>query len=329
MINRVAVHGAGLAGMTCALLLARDGFPVTLTGPSMPEELVLNEAAVAVFTEVWDDPRLLDGGHRLTGRWVRWGIGADPVEVMSPAVVLDGTRLLEQRLPTVVRREEAETPADWTIHAAARPAGNPPVGRRVAVVGHVPLADGDVSRLATTRRGWVQVVPLGDGRGVVRAVAPVPPEDLAAELAEAGLDEWVPEPPEQVTVVPAAPWLARQRAEPGRIHIGGAVLRLDPVSGSGAGHALRTAILAAAALRDIRDSKPVTDVLGHYHRRLGAAFHRHLCGCAAHYRTAFDSADWLGELHITATALTGQAAQLHPQRSGPVFTGRRDVAAMT
>jgi hypothetical protein len=330
MINRVAVHGAGLAGTTCALLLARAGFSVTLTGPSLPEELVLNEAALAVFTQVWADPRLLDGGHRLTGRWVRWGSDADPVEVAAPAVVLAGTKMLEQRLPAEVRREETtEAPADWTIHASARPASNPPVGRRVAVVGHVPLVDGGTSRMATTQRGWVQIVPLGDGHGVVRAVAPVPTEDLAGELAETGLDEWVTEPPRQVTVVPAAPWLARQRAEPGRIHIGGAVLRLDPVSGSGAGHALRTAILAADALRDVRDGKPVTDVLGHYHRRLGVAFHRHLYGCAAHYQTAFDSADWLGELHITATALTGQAAQLHPQRGVPVFSGRRDVAAMT
>lgn len=339
MINRVSVQGSGPAALTCALLLARDGFPVTLTEPAPPPappaELVLNAATIRLLTDVWEDPGLVDGAHRLTGRWVRWGSDATPVQVAAAAVVVDGPELcstLERRLPAEVERE-VERPADWTVHASPRPASNPPVGRRVLLAGHVRSADGGISRTATTGRGWIHLVPLGDGRGLVRAATPVPPDDpegfLADELADTGLDEWVTEPPGQVTVGPAAPWLARQRAEPGRIHIGGAVLRLDPVSGSGVGHAVRTAILAAAMLSEIRDGKPAADLLGQYHRRLGAAFHRHLCGCAAHYRTAFDSADWLGELHITATALTGHAAQLHPQRSAPAFTGRRDVAAMT
>ncbi len=339
--GRVAVHGAGLAGLTCALLAARDGFAVTLVGPpsaTAPVDLVLNQATIAVLTGVWDDPdgRLLDGGHRLTGRSVRWGRDAAPVEVAAPAVVVDESRLvdaLQQWLPAGVRRAETAPTADWTVHASARPASNPPIGRRVAVTGHAPMPAGDVSRLATTGRGWVRVVPRGDGTGLVQAMTPVPPDDpagfLSEEIESAGLGGWITAPPEQVTVVPAAPWLARQRAEPGRIHVGGAVLRLDPVSGSGAGHALRAAILAAAVIRGIRDGRPAADLLGHYHRRLGAAFHDHLAGCAAHYRAAFDSAAWLGELHITATALTGHAAQLHPQRGGPVFTGRRDVAAMT
>jgi hypothetical protein len=339
--GRVAVHGAGLAGLTCALLAARDGFAVTLAGPpaaAAPADLVLNEATIALLAGVWDDPdgRLLDGGHRLTGRSVRWGRDATPVEVAAPAVVVDGSRLvdaLQQWLPAGVRRAEVAPSADWTVHAAARPAVNPPVGRRVAVAGHAPMPATGVSRMATTGRGWVRVVPCGDGIGLVQAVTPVPPDDpagfLAEEIGAAGLGRWITTAPEQVTVVPAAPWLSRQRAEPGRIHVGGAVLRLDPVSGSGAGHALRTAILAAAVIRGIRDGRPAADLLGHYHRRLGAAFHDHLAGCAAHYRAAFGSPEWLGELHITATALAGHAAQLHPQRGGPAFTGRRDVAAMT
>jgi flavin-dependent dehydrogenase len=337
--DRVAVHGAGLAGLTCALLAARDGFTVTLVGtPSAPADLVLNEATIAVLTRVWDDPeeRLLDGGHQLTGRSVRWGRDAAPVQVPASAVVVDGQRLvdaLEQRLPTAVRRAEVAPAADWTVRAAVRPAGNPPVGRRVLLAGHAPMPSTAVSRMATTGRGWVGVVPVGNGRGLVQAMTPVPPEDpagfLAEEIEAAGLGGFVTEPPPQVTVMPAAPWLSRQRAEPGRLHIGGAVLRLDPVSGSGAGHALRTAILAAAVIRGIRDGHPAADLLGHYHRRLGAAFHDHLTGCAVHYRAAFDSPEWTGELHITATALTGQAAQLDTRRGGPVFTGRRDVAAMT
>ncbi|WP_143133698.1 NAD(P)/FAD-dependent oxidoreductase [Actinoplanes philippinensis] len=327
----IVVHGAGLAGLTCARLAARDGAEVTLAGAPSMADLVLNEAEIRLLTDVWDDPgrRLLDGGHRLTARWVRWGDGAVPAEVASPAVAVDGARLAEglaRRLPDRVRRAETAPAADWTIGAAARPAVNPPAGRRVAVAGHVTMACTGVSRMATTGRGWVRAVPLGDGRGLVRAVTPVPPDDpegfLAAEIEAAGLGAWVTGPPEGVTVVPAAPWLSRQRAEQGRIHIGGAVLRLDPVSGSGAGPALRTAVLAAGVLRQLRDGMPAAELLGHYHRRLGAAFHRHLTGCAAHYRRVFAGPEWAGELHITATAR-------HAQRGAPVFTGRPDVAAMT
>jgi hypothetical protein len=354
--DRVAVHGAGLAGLTCALLAARDGFTVTLVGPPSagpPTDLVLNEATIAVLTRVWDDPgeRLLDGCHQLTGRSVRWGRDAAPVLVPAPAVVVNGPRLvaaLEQRLPDGVQRAEEAPPADWTVHASARPASNPPVGRRVALVGHAPMPSTGVSRMATTERGWVYLAPLGNGRGLVQAMTPVPPDDpagfVAGEIEAAGLGGFVSEPPQQVTVVPAAPWLSRQRAEPGRIHVGGAVLRLDPVSGSGAGHAMRTAILAAAVIRGIRDGHPAADLLGHYHRRLGAAFHDHLAGCAAHYRAAFDSPDWTGELNITATALaasTGAPGFTEVLTGAPVltgasvptgasvFTGRRDVAAMT
>ncbi|BEL05099.1 hypothetical protein Q0Z83_032900 [Actinoplanes sichuanensis] len=330
--DRVAVHGAGLAGLTCALLAARDGGAVTLVGgepAGPPTELVLNEATVALLTSLWGEV----DGHRLTGRWSRWGIDAGPVQTPSTALVVNEQRLvavLAERLPDRVERAETAPPADWTIRASARPAGNPPVGRRVAITGYAPMSETRVSRMATTWRGWVQAVPLGDGRGFLRAVSPVPPDDpedfLGAEIEAAGLDEWVVGPPERVVVAPAAPWLSRQRAEPGRLHVGGGVLRLDPLSGSGAGQAMRTAMLATAV---VRDGRPAADLLGDYHRRLGAAFHRHLIGCTANYRTAFDSAEWAGELHITATALAGHAAQLHSRSGGPVFTGRRDVAAMT
>jgi flavin-dependent dehydrogenase len=343
MAAEATVHGAGLAGLTCALLLARDGCRVTLAGaPSGggPPHLILNESTVAVLTRIWGEP---GEGHALTTRRIRWGPNAAEEDMPAPALVVDGPRLLQslrQRLRRAVAATMAEVPvvagspaADqgtWAIHATAPtdPAGA--VGQRCALIGYAPLAGGappTVSRMVTTPQSWLYLAPVGDGRAMIQAMTPVPPRDpagfLAAELDAARLGDWLAGPPDRVTVVPAAPWLADHRAEPGRIHIGGAVLRLDPVSGSGAGHALRTAILAAAVIGGIRDGMPAATALDHYTRRLGSAFLDHLAGCVSYYRAAFGTAGWAGELHATAAALTTHAARQRSGRFGLALHGGR------
>src|SRR3954447_13075458 len=106
MSPQVTVYGGGLAGLTCALLLARGGYRVTVVGAAKdggPPYLVLNEPTIAILTHVWADPEatLLAGSHRLTGRWIRWGPDVDAHTVPAPAVVIDRVGLLnamEQRL---------------------------------------------------------------------------------------------------------------------------------------------------------------------------------------------------------------------------------------
>ncbi|MEU4695079.1 hypothetical protein [Actinoplanes sp. NPDC023714] len=333
--TRVTVHGAGLAGLTCAALLARAGCRTTLTGgPSAggPRHLVLNEPTVTVLTHVWGDD-VLAGSHALTTRRIRWGPGAAEQDLPAPAIVVDAPRLLailDRRL-TGVDRLADPAPSDWEVHTMAvhgaggteatggeEGAGGVAVGRRCAMVGYAPLAPGvpaTACRMATTVDSWLYLTPLGDGRAMIQAMTPTPPPDpdgfLAAELDASGLGSLFAGPPERVTVVPAAPWLAEHRAQRGRLRIGGGVIRLDPVSGSGAGHALRTAVLAAAVITGIRDGLPADTALDHYARRLGAAFLDHLTACASHYRAAFDTAAWAEEVRVTEAAITTYAGSPH------------------
>ena len=338
MPSEVTVHGAGLAGLTCSLLLARSGHRVTLVGAppsSQPTDLVLNEPTMMVLTRVWGVPgdRLLASGHALTTRRIRWGPDAVEQSVPAPAVVVNAPQLLrslERRLLRTERHRVVSTEApepdhgQWAIHATASRDSTtscPPVGRRCALIAHAPLAHGvpaTVSRMATTTESWLYLAPLGDGRTLIQAMTPAPPLDpvryLAAELAAARLDGWLAEQPDRVSVVPAAPWLAPHHPTPGHVRIGGAALRLDPVSGAGAGHALRTAILAAAVIRGVNDGLPAATALDHYTQRLRAAFADHLASCTSYYRAAFTSAAWANELHATATALTTHAEPLRDRQ---------------
>jgi flavin-dependent dehydrogenase len=343
MSPQVTVYGGGLAGLTCALLLARGGYRVTIVGAAQdggPPYLVLNEPTVAILTHVWADPEatLLTGSHRLTGRRIQWGPGAETHTVPAPAVVIDRAGLLsalEQRLfqltpHQVVRAEPADVPepgqgsgqgsGHWTIEASAAAVTDrgPAVGRRCALVAQVPLS-GEAQRteswMTTAPDSWLYLAPINNRHALIQAMTPEPPPDpvehLTALLAASPQHRWLAESPHQVAVVPAAPWLASAYCGPGRLQIGGAAVRFDPVSGSGAGHALRSALLAAAVIRGIDDGLPEDAALAHYTQRLRAAFHDHLSSCASHYRAAFDSPGWRAELNATQAALALGAQQLN------------------
>jgi flavin-dependent dehydrogenase len=87
------------------------------------------------------------------------------------------------------------------------------------------------------------------------------------------------------------------------IACGSAAMSLDPISGSGTGHAACEGILAAAALKAIATGEHPDGLLNHYRARLMAAFHRHLEACIEAHQSARHATRWADELALLNTGL--------------------------
>ena len=260
---------------TCALLVARQGRAVRIYGaePTGARPLVLPQAAVELLVDVWGaDAGLLAAGWPVQRRWVRWGTAA-PEQVSVRGVTLDGTEL-NQRLAAHLSRNHLDqvrfddavagsdgpvaTEGNWLVTAVPPPdaARFVTAGRRRMITTEAPLAptaDPHTCSMATGRQAWAFLTPIGPRRALVQAMVPGPVHDpvrfLGRLLHETGLGAQLAGSPATATVVPAAPQLLAPPCGPGWLAVGSAAVQFDPLSGSGAAQAVRTAILAAAADR--------------------------------------------------------------------------------
>ena len=333
-MTEVRIAGRGLAALTCALLVARQGRAVRIYGaePTGARPLVLPHAAVELLGEVWGaEAGLLDAGWPVRCRRVRWGAAA-PEQVIAPGVTLDGTAL-NQRLAAHLSGNHAAqirfengvsssdgpvaTEGNWLVTAVPPPdaARFVTAGRRRMITTEAPLAptaDPHTCSMATGRQAWAFLAPIGSRRALVQAMVPGPVHDpvrlLGHLLHETGLGAQLAGSPATATVVPAAPQLLAPPCGPGWLAVGAAAVQFDPLSGSGAAQAVRTAILAAAAIEAIERGDSAQRVREHYAARLRVAYTDHLRRCLSLYRSAFPGAPWQDELDATALTLRATAA---------------------
>ena len=347
-MTEVRIAGRGLAALACALLVARQGRTVRIGGTESTgaRPLVLPQTAVELLVDVWGaDAGLLDAGWPVQRRWVRWGAAA-PEQVSARGVTLDGTAL-NRRLAAHPSGNHADqvrfddgAPGSWLVTAV------PPTdvarfvtaGRRRMITAEAPLAataDPHTCSMATGRQAWTFVAPIGPRRALVQAMVPGPVHDpirlLGRLLHETGLDAQLAGSPATATVVPAAPRLLAAPCGPGWLAVGTAAVQFDPLSGSGTAQAVRTAILAAAAIDAIERGGSAQRVREHYTARLRMAYTDHLRRCLSLYRSAFSGATWQDELD--ATALTLRTTAAHTPRMDFMLAGlrlepRRPVARM-
>lgn len=357
------VTGAGLAGLTCAYLLAGQGRRVLVTGwqPGDPERvsgtsrvsctsqapgeagppahwLVLNELTTALLREVWDGGNgLFDGAWPIRRRHVRWGGSSTDQPLEQPSLAVDGTQLaqrlgmrLTEVYPDLVRLTAAGSAppvAEWLVaagHPTAGPAGGRPIdiGRRNMISAEVRLAAAEpagTSQLVTTGPAWIFLAPIGQRRALVQAMVPGPVADpvplLRRLLAGTELGRRLAAPPAAAVVVPAAPRFLQPPCGPGWFAVGGCAARFDPLSGSGTAQAVRTAVLAAAAIDAVDRGADERDVRAHVTDRVLTAFAEHVRTCLGLYtsalaggRTGLDPAAWQDEIDLTAAALRGFGA---------------------
>lgn len=318
MTRRASVLGAGVGGLTTASLLSRQGWDVDIrdTMRRPPPALVVNELAEALLHDVFG-PGILDGGHLLEERRVRWGPGAAQVVVPTRSVAIDGALLLA-RLRSRSGGGGRGTP-DWLVDGTGRDGNRIAFGRRSVIQVGVTLTTGSrgSSWLESVEDGWLHLAPLGGRRAVLQVMVASPPCDPAGDVARmvaatADIKDQVEGLAGEPAVFPAEPSLSSQVCAPGRISVADAAITVDPLSGFGTGWALRGGILAAAVIDACASGLPEHECLHHYGGRLGQAMVEHVDRCLRLYGQAFSTIAWKEELSRMASARAAMAAMSPP-----------------
>jgi len=275
---------------------------------------VLNGPARYILEQMWG-PDLLAGlpQHRLARRVILWR-DRTPQRIEDAAVVIDAPalaqRMLEQAAAGGVSLADAsdDAPAGWTIIATGRRAAGGEVlsgGARLAVTAPIALsttADSDSLMIEAGPRGWVACVPTGRADGVLFACTPAtratPEQTLETVVAGAdAVRHAVAAVTGACAVLEAAP---RLRCPPHdnatTVFVGDAAMAFDPLSGDGAGVALRTAHLAASlAEASVRGTK-LGALHSFYSYRLARAMSVHIHGLLSFYAEPAFDLSWASEL---------------------------------
>jgi 2-polyprenyl-6-methoxyphenol hydroxylase-like FAD-dependent oxidoreductase len=320
------VSGCGIAGLTCARLLAAHGWRVdcALGPPSTPGPVVVISRPTAdLLLQLWHaDEGLFLGAHRLRGRTIHWEDAAAPAHSVAPALAMPvdilRARLFERVQTTglglVAPQDIDFARYDWTVQAGGREADPREAiafGRRRGIMASVklaPRARTDRTVMESVPGGWLFLIPQGLGRGALQAILAggpgEPRKDLRRLLAQSqSMSSLVEDVVSDPATFAAMPRLAAAPCTSRSIAVGDAALTLDPMSGSGIGSGLRSAILAAAVLDAAgRDARPQA-CFDHYTRRLRDTMRSHVRTCVDFYERAEHAADWRGEIDAMVDAL--------------------------
>jgi flavin-dependent dehydrogenase len=216
---RALVFGWGLAGLSCAKILARQGWDVEVRGAVSKATpiLVLNDVTCDVLHDLWQaENELLPGAHVINERKVCWGADGSASVVVQSGVVIKGDVLITHLLESLNEEHDGQiriddSPGcvsaladprsfrrvaqefDWIIDAGGRAshinqilgATRHSFGRRHAISAEVTLEESSERHacwIELVRNGWVFMAPLGKERALVQAMTPAPPEDPSAML---------------------------------------------------------------------------------------------------------------------------------------------------
>jgi flavin-dependent dehydrogenase len=301
------IKGGGPTGLTCAKLLLDRGWDVSLQIERTDYHalVVLTDAALELLQSVWKNQLQSSIVHRLLERAVYWGYG-EPAIVAHPSYAVDlwalrehlTTLALQAGVHQVEERDTAETEFDWTIFAGGRNGNAPGEARRF---GSRHALSGQIELVAISHRqrcvmeavpgGWLFLIPQQSGLGTIQAMVGAKVDDPCAALQRLlGRARHIPDLvgalSAEVRCLAAMP---KQLVPPfgeNWIAVGDAAMALDPVSGDGIGHGIRTALLAVAVLDALAQGKPPTHYLEHYARRIQLAVVTHLAHCIASYESA-------------------------------------------
>ena len=259
---------------------------------------MLNDHALALIRDIFDQPNLFRDAPRVRKRMVAWGPDAELIAVDHSAVVVSEEFLLENLSRGAVG-SNPEVAAAWTIYAS-RPlpaqTAEHRFGSRMASAAAVTLKQGSepgACWIESLDDGWLFLIPNAPAAAWLLAVGSAPAELLnrsrvvARQIDHSGA---------AVGEFAAYPRIVSPLSGPGWLACGTAAMAFDPLCGDGTAHAIREAILASAVIRAIEKDGPADDVLAHYEARLTAGFRRHLVLCREFYTSGAGGPWWSAEL---------------------------------
>jgi hypothetical protein len=292
----VTIRGGGAAAYCSAFLLRKASVPVVvqLTDRARLPVLMLSDSAVSLIQDVFEEPDLFYGLHRIRKRVVAWGREAEPSVLEHSATVVSEETLL-QRLGRKIDFHDAGGTSNWSI-LSSRPlpaaTAEHRFGSRTANAVKVslrPEADSSACWIEALEDGWLFLIPNAAGSGWLLSVGEPPGALLAASRIVRrqilGLGS-------RRGDFPAYPRILSPLCGPGWLACGTAAMAFDPICGDGTAHAIREAILAAAVIQSAKQGGSVPDLLNHYEARLTAGFERHLKLCMGFYRSGFGGPWW-------------------------------------
>ena len=304
----ITIQGDGVAACCSAFLLKRAGNRVSLnpTNRSRVPAIMLSDAALDLIRDVFGNPDLLRGAHRIQKRVVAWGRDATPKVLEHSAVVVSEQTLLEALLDgNDFDVDHWEQDAQWRI-LASRPVPKPAVehrfGSRSASAVKVKVRDGfDFGScwIESLENGWLFLIPDSSESVWLLSVGQTPESLLdSSGLIAKEIAGWQvkgsPFPSAPSIIAP----LAGQCVDgSGWLACGTAAMGFDPICGDGTAHAVREAILAAAVVGAAAKGEKIGQLLAHYSSRLLAGFDRHLRLCGNFYSSGYAGAWWDSELN--------------------------------
>lgn len=307
------ITGDGVAARCCAHLLAQAGYSVHLeqTARARVPTIMLGELAQRLIRDVFGKNDLFRDLPRIERRIVAWGPGATPAALDHSAVVLSEQALLSELGGAPDSGPAVD--ADWSILSA------PPLpeasrrhgfGSRMAS----PVAV-ELNASAEPNAGWIE--SLEDGwlflnSGWLAAIGAEPDTLLGkSRLVAPRIARIAP----AEARFPAFPRVNSPLAADAWFACGSAAMAFDPICGDGTAHAVREAILAAAAVRAVDRGEAADRVRAHYEARLLAGFERHLIQCRPFYASGGDGAWWRAELEAIDAGISWCRERL--QAHGP------------
>jgi len=282
--------------------------------PRVPA-VMLSEAAIKLMADVFGHRDLFRELPRIQHRTVLWGSQAEPVVLPHSAVVVSEKILLDHIRPAIPIAA-VPRPSEWEIFSS-RP--SPPgaaeqrFGTRTARAYSVELntAGEPGCWVESAEDGWLFLIGSEDSTGSLLCVGGVCGAPLEGSRLIAKQIRYVHAPNGEFPAHPRIMIPLCGCAEDRRwLACGTAALAFDPICGDGTAHAVREAVLAAAAVRAISNGESADHVFAHYESRLTAGFHRHLANCIGFYRSGGDGPWWTAELHALERGLAWCAERL-------------------
>jgi flavin-dependent dehydrogenase len=339
---KVLVIGNGIAGLSCAQLLANRGWEIEIWGKHQlfAPTLILNQITCNLLQDIWQlEGNFWDGLHFLHERRVCWGKDGEMLSMAEPSVVINGKslsdrlwhHLLEKYHHQVYIRElpikidnldRLQDDFAWVIDAGGRQSAiaqklgsghRYSFGDRCILSQEVQLTDAapeDIYWIETVSEGWLLLAPVGNHKAILQVMIPVisgaDSHLLIALLQQTRyIQNHIAKLSASIALFAASPQILQPLAGNNYLVVGDAAFSVDPICGDGTGYAVRGAILATSVINAISSGLNRNDFLKHYKLRLERAFDAHLQQCLDYYLNGFRSSRWQSEIEKMQTTPKG------------------------